>query len=78
MVEVDSTKVLNKLQSMPNPIAISEAQCNYSKYILLLLITGGGHFRITITVDKNIMEFEKKGLGNSETSTYRVKIFTIK
>jgi hypothetical protein len=50
---------------MPDPIAISEAQCNYSKYILLLLITGGGHFRITMTVDQN-MEFEKKGLGNSE------------
>jgi hypothetical protein len=32
---------------------------------LLLLITGGGHFRITMTVDKN-MEFEKKGIGNSE------------
>jgi hypothetical protein len=31
------------------------------------LITGGGHFRITImTVDKDSMEFEKKGLGNSE------------
>jgi hypothetical protein len=30
------------------------------------LITGGGHFRITMTVDKDIMEFEKKGLGNSE------------
>jgi hypothetical protein len=42
-------------------------ECNYSnKYILLLLITGGGLFRITMTVDKNIMEFEKKGLGNSE------------
>jgi hypothetical protein len=64
MAEVDGTKVLNKPQSMP--IAISEAQCNYSKYILLLLITGGGHFRITMTVDKDIMEFAKKGLGNSE------------
>jgi hypothetical protein len=31
-----------------------------------LLITGGGHFKMTMTVDKNIMEFEKKGLGNSE------------
>jgi hypothetical protein len=40
------------------------------------LITGGGHFRITMTVDKDHggiiippckdMEFEKKGLGNSE------------
>jgi hypothetical protein len=30
------------------------------------LITGGGHFRITMTVDKDIMEFEKKGHGNSE------------
>jgi hypothetical protein len=29
------------------------------------LITGGGHFRITMTVD-NIMGFEKKGLGNSQ------------
>jgi hypothetical protein len=37
----------------------------YSKYILLLLIAGGGHFRITMKVDKD-MEFEKKGLGNSE------------
>jgi hypothetical protein len=26
-------------------------------------LTGGGHFRITMTGDKNIMEFEKKGLG---------------
>jgi hypothetical protein len=51
----DSTKVLNKSQSMPVPIAISEA------VILPLLITGGGHFKITMTVDKNIMEFEKKG-----------------
>jgi hypothetical protein len=53
---------------MPDPIAVSdmsEAQCNYSKYILLLLIIGGGHFRITMTVDKD-MEFEKKGLRNSE------------
>jgi hypothetical protein len=31
-----------------------------------LLITGGGHFKMTMAVDKNIMEFEKKGLGNSE------------
>jgi hypothetical protein len=30
------------------------------------LITGGGHIRIAMTVDKDIMEFEKKGLGNSE------------
>jgi hypothetical protein len=29
-----------------------------------LLIIGGGHFRITMTVEKDIMEFEKKGLGN--------------
>jgi hypothetical protein len=37
------------------------------QYILLLLITGGdGHFRITMTVDKDIMEHQKKGLGNSE------------
>jgi hypothetical protein len=64
-VHVGSTKVLNKPQSTPDP-QISEAQCNYSKYILLLLITGGGHFRITMTVDKNIMEFERKCLGNSE------------
>jgi hypothetical protein len=27
---------------------------------LPLLITGGGHFKTTMTVDKNIMEFEKK------------------
>jgi hypothetical protein len=59
MAEVDSKKVLNKPQSMPDPIAISEA-VNYSKYILLLLITGGGHFRRTMTVDKDIMEFERK------------------
>jgi hypothetical protein len=29
------------------------------------MVTGGGHFRMTMTVDTN-MEFEKKGLGNSE------------
>jgi hypothetical protein len=67
IAEVDSTKVFNEPQSMPDPIAISEAVYgNYSKYTLLLLITGGGHFRITMTVDKDIMEFEKKDLGNSE------------
>jgi hypothetical protein len=34
MAVVDSTKVLNKPQSMPDPLR-SLRQCNYSKYILL-------------------------------------------
>jgi hypothetical protein len=32
-----------------------------------LITGGGGHFKMTMTVDKNIMEFDKKSLGNSKT-----------
>jgi hypothetical protein len=32
--------------------------------MMMILFSGGGQFRMTMTVDKNVMESEKIGLGN--------------